>query len=418
MQFKQYLSLFKIRNLIFLILSGTVSQFGDRLTHMLLITLIGITASGKVSAFSVASLTFTLPVIVFSPLIGILVDHWSRRYVMIRAHIIQAFILATTPFLINVTHSYLPFWIIITLFFAIDIFNNTAKPALMPHLVAHRKLLSANSLDQFLARFATVAGMVIGGFLIIRIGWQWGFIFNASMHFTAGMLILGIAKSSDIKPTYISHSKISINNSFTILVNDVKEIIALMKKDKIVLIVLGSYAVMTFIASVSYTILIFLVQQILNWGTQGVGIMSGILALGMIIGALALGVFRIQFNKLYIVITGLFLYGLLFLIGPFFISRILIIVIALFGGIIFSLITVAQNTILQEQVTSKIRGRIFGIKEFFCNITFILTAILIGVISDLTSYKIVLFGVGIILVFLSVLTFLSINPNKRPLTQN
>jgi MFS family permease len=288
----------------------------------------------------------------------------------------------------------------------------------MPHLVAHRKLLSANSLDQFLARFATVAGMVIGGFLIIRIGWQWGFIFNASMHFTAGMLILGIAKSSDIKPTYISHSKISINNSFTILVNDVKEIIALMKKDKIVLIVLGSYAVMTFIASVSYTILIFLVQQILNWGTQGVGIMSGILALGMIIGALALGVFRIQFNKPYIVITGLFLYGLLFLIGPFFISRILIIVIALFGGIIFSLITVAQNTILQEQVTSKIRGRIFGIKEFFCNITFILTAILIGVISDLTSYKIVLFGVGIILVFLSVLTFLSINPNKRPLTQN
>jgi len=416
MQFKQYLSLFKIRNLIFLILSGTVSQFGDRLTHMLLITLIGITAPGKVSAFSGASLTFTLPVIIFSPLIGVLVDHWSRRKIMVRAHVIQAIILVSTPFLIKLTHSYLPFWIIITMFFTIDVFNNTAKPSLMPHLVAHRKLLAANSLDQFLARFATVGGMIIGGFLIAKIGWQWGFIFNASMHFTAGMLIFGIAKSADYKPVQISQPKISIAGTFSILAKDVKEIIALMKKDRIVLIVLGSFAVMTFIASVSYTILIFMVQQILNWGTQGVGIMSGILAVGMIVGALGLGLFPIKFNKLYIVITGLFLYGLLFAIGPFFISRLFIIIIALFGGIIFSLITVAQNTILQEQITTQIRGRIFGIKEFFGNITFILTAVIIGVFSDLTSYKIVLFVVGLILIIVSVLTYFSTQKHNNSLT--
>jgi len=406
MQFRQYFKLFQIRNLIFLILSGTVSQFGDRLTHMLLITLIGITSPGKISAFSTASLTFTLPVIIFSPLIGVLVDHWSRRLIMIRAHVIQAIILISTPFLIDLTHSYYPFWIIITLFFAIDIFNNTSKPALMPNLVAHRKLLPANSLDQFLTRFATVAGMLVGGFLIVKIGWRWGFIFNAAMHFTAGMLILGITKSSDVRPTHVSGKEISLARTFSILSNDVKEIIRLMKNDRIVLIVLSSFALLTFIASVSYTILIFLVQQVLNWGTAGVGIMSGILALGMIIGALALGVFHIRFNKLYIVIGGLFLYGLLFAIGPFFFTRLFIIIIALFGGIIFSLVTVAQNTILQEQVASKIRGRIFGIKEFFGNITFIITAMLIGVVSDLTSYKIVLFGVGIFLIIISILTII------------
>lgn len=408
MRIREYLKLFQVRNLIFLILSGTVSQFGDRLTHMLLITLVGIASPGKVSAFSLASLTFTLPVILFSPIVGILVDHWSRRTVMIRAHIIQALILITTPFLIKWSNSYYPFWIIVTLFFAIDIFNNTAKPSLMPHLVASRKLLSANSLDQFLSRFATVAGMVIGGFLIVRIGWEWGFIFNASMHLTAGVLVFGIAKSSEIKSTPLSYRKIAITHSFSILAKDIKEIFSLMRQDRIVTIVLASFAVLTFIASVSYTILIFLVQQILNWGTQGVGIMSGILAVGMILGAIVLGIFHIRFNKLYIIIGGLFIYGLLFSIGPFFISRTFIIITALLGGAIFSLMAVAQNTILQEQVTSSIRGRIFSIKEFFGNTTFVITAILIGIISDLTSYKVVLFSVGIILIILSIIIFLAI----------
>ncbi|MCX8014774.1 MAG: MFS transporter, partial [candidate division WOR-3 bacterium] len=317
MQIKQYLQLFRIRNLIFLILSGTVSQFGDRLTHMLLITLVGISAPGKISVFSVASLTFTLPVIIFSPLVGVLVDHWSKRTVMIRAHIIQAIILTLTPFLIDWTNTYLPFWFIITLFFTIDIFNNTAKPALMPKLVAYRKLLSANSLDQFLSRFATVFGMVIGGFLIARIGWRWGFIFNASMHLTAGLLIFGIARTADVKLSApILENTTTIKQSFQILKADVIELFNLMKNDRIVVVVLGSFAIMTFIASVSYTILIFLIQQILNWGTPGVGMMSGVLAIGMILGALLLGIFRIRFDKLFIIIGGLFIYGLLFLIGP------------------------------------------------------------------------------------------------------
>lgn len=399
---------------MFLILSGTVSQFGDRLTHMLLITLIAVASPGKVFAFSQASLAFTLPVIIFSPLVGILVDHWSRRSIMIRSHAIQAILLMTTPFLIKWTNSYAPFWIIVTLFFSIDIFNNTAKPAMLPTLVADRKLLSANSLDQFLARFATVAGMVLGGFLIAKIGWQWGFIFNALMHLSAGLLIFGIAKTAETKPMLPVKDKISLARSFLVLYNDTKELIRLMRGDRVVNIIIASYAIMTFIASVSYTILIFLVQQTLNWGTSGVGIMSGILAIGMILGALVLGIFHIKIDKLKLIIANLLIYGILFSLGPLFISRIFIIVIALLGGIIFSLITVAQNTLLQQEVNSQIRGRIFSIKEFFSNITFIVTAVLIGLVTDFTSYKIVLFGVGIFLILISIIGLIFTRPvNKK-----
>jgi MFS family permease len=401
-KFKEYLGLFRIRNLTFLILSGSVSQFGDRLTHMLLITLVGLSSPGRVSAFSWAQFTFTLPVVILSPLVGVLVDYWSRRKVMIYAHLIQAVILASTPYLIDMSNSFLPFWIIITVFFTIDIFNNTAKPALIPNLVASRKLLLANSLDQFLARIATVAGMVIGGYLIQKIGWRWGFVFNASMHLTAGLLVLGI-RPSIYQPPLVSSSKLlpSYRTIIQRLASDLKELARVVVKNHLLLVVLSSFMAITIIASVSYTILIFLVQQVLNWGTAGVGLMSGILALGMIIGALSLGLFSVRFSKLYLIILGFFIYGLFFALGPFFISKTFVVLVAFVGGFIFSLITIAQNTILQEEGDSLIRGRIFGIKEFLGNTTFMITALLVGVISDAISYKITLSGIGIFLVALA-----------------
>ncbi|MEO0072685.1 MAG: MFS transporter [candidate division WOR-3 bacterium] len=408
MSIQEYFKLFRLKSLIFLILSGTFSQFGDRLTHMLLITLVGLSAPGKVSAFSWAQLTFTLPVVLFSPLIGILVDSWSRRKVMIWAHVSQAFILSLTPFLISLTGSYLPFWIIITLFFTIDIFNNTAKPALMPSLVAPRKLLSVNSLDQFLARFATVAGMVLGGILVQKFGWRLGFIINALMHFSAGMLVLGISAQVEQRSYHRTCARlISYQTIFGRIIFDLKELISVIRSNKIIALVLSSFVVTTVIASVSYTILIFLVQQVLNWGTAGVGLTSGILALGMILGSLPLGLFKPRISKFFLITIGFFLYGLLFAIGPLVISRAFIIIVALGGGFIFSIIAVAQNTIIQEKVNANIRGRLFAIKDFLGNIAFMITALVIGFISDITSYKITLSAIGLCLLLVSLVYFSS-----------
>jgi predicted MFS family arabinose efflux permease len=149
-----------------------------------------------------------------------------------------------------------------------------------------------------------------------------------------------------------------------------------------------------------------MVQQVLKMGTAGVGFMRGLFAVGMIVGALSLGLFHIKIRKINIVVLGFLAYGLLFTIGPFLIYKATIVAIAILGGLLYSVILVAQNTILQEQVSSQIRGRVFAVKELLFNITFIITAILIGIISDLTSFKIVLFSVGLILLAFAIVTFI------------
>jgi MFS transporter, DHA3 family, macrolide efflux protein len=407
------LSVLGIRNFIFLTLSGTLSQFGDRLTHMLLITIIAITRPGKVLAFSFASLAFTLPVIILAPFAGVLVDHWSKRRIMVRIHIIQAGLLFLTPFIIRWTNSFQFFWIAIIIFFGLDIFNNTAKPALLPAVVAKRKLLTANSIDQFLARFATVLGMVVGGFLIRWAGWHYGIMIDASTHLVAGLLAVGIVLRYE--PHHI-HTGLTppkttqqvLKSAFRVFFADVKEVLVLVVKDKLVLLVMASIWISVFVAGVSYTILIYLVQQALKLGTAGVGIFSGILAVGMILGALVLGLLKTTVNKSKIVVFGIMLYGILFLFGQFLIKVWFLAIVAIISGIVFSWISIAQSTILQEQVAPTIRGRIFSTKEFFGNIAFIVTAFAVGSLGDLTSARITLAAVGIFLLISSFLGLLLI----------
>ncbi|MDW8113808.1 MAG: MFS transporter [candidate division WOR-3 bacterium] len=398
------LKLLKIKNFLFLTLSSTLSQFGDRLTHMLLITLVAEISKGKVFTYSQASLTFTLPVLILSPFCGVLVERWEKKKVMFFAHSLQFFLLILTPILIVLLKTFYVIFFSLFLFFLIDLFNNTAKPSLLPSLVEKEDLLVANSLDQSFIRIATVLGMVVGGFLIKWVGWQIGFIINAFTHLGAGLLVMGISYY-EIKKGFLKREEsllILIKNSFKIFYNDLKELFFYMRKSKIVLFVLFSIFLTTAIASISYTILIYLIQQVLNLGTSGVGIFAGILAIGMISGALILGFFKNVRNKKNLIIFGIFILGFFFMIGIYFIKPLFMTIIGLIAGITFSIILISQNTILQEEVEKDIRARIFSTKEFITNASFIFTSLSIGLLSDLTSYKFMLFILGIFLMVIAI----------------
>lgn len=398
------IKILRIKNFLFLTLSSTLSQFGDRLTHMLLITLIAEISKGKVFTYSQASLTFTLPVLLFSPFCGVLVERWEKRKVMFFAHLIQFFLLILTPILIILLKTYYLIFFSLFLFFLIDLFNNTAKPSLLPSLVKKEDLLIANSLDQTFIRIATVLGMVVGGFLIKWVGWQFGFVINSFTHLSAGLFVLGISYY-ELKKGFLEKEEkllLLISKSLKIFYKDLKELFFYMRRSKIVLFILFSIFLTTAIASISYTILIYLIQQVLNLGTSGVGIFAGILAIGMIFGALVLGFFKRIENKKNLIILGIFILGFFFMIGIYLIKVSFMIIIGLIAGITFSIITVAQNTILQEEVEKDIRARVFSTKEFITNASFILTSLPIGFLSDLTSYKFMLFILGIILMAIAI----------------
>ncbi|HTW90759.1 MAG TPA: MFS transporter [bacterium] len=421
-----FASVLRIRNFALLTTSCSVAQLGDRLTHMLLITVIAASEPGKLMAYSAGSLAFVLPTIIIAPIAGVLVDRWDKRKVLAYVHILQAVLWVAAAFLIIALKSFAPFWVALFVFFGLDVFNNTSVPALIPRLVAPRKLLMANSVNMTLCRIATIIGMVAGGFLIKWAGWKYGLFINASTHLISGLFVLAIAGvyvaqrsapgasrrgGSGDSPTEREDARYSphfrspsglIAQAFRQLYHDLGEVIRVVGRDKLVAFVMASFVVTMFISSVSYTVLIYIVQQVLKLGTGGVGIFAGVLAVGMVGGGASIGLIRRRINQPMVVVGVVLLFGLLFLASPWLITIWFMVVIALVAGVAFSWLGVVQNTMLQEEVPDSIRGRIFSTREFITNATFLLTTVLVGALGDLTSYRMVLVAFGAVLSVLAV----------------
>ncbi len=403
--------LFKRKGILFLGLSNGVSQLGDRLTHMVIITLIGAKYPGKVSAFSEFAVTFSLPIIILAPFVGVIVDHWNKQSIMFRCHLIQSILIFLTPSIVILTNSLIPIWVLVFIFFALDVFNNTSKSAVIPDLVAYEEFVSANSFIITIARIATFLGMVGGGYLIKWVGWRLGFYIDASTHLIAGILVFGMGARILFEPgVKIQFSlKKELKKSLMIFLQDLKELINLIIHDRIVLFVMISVFVLPFSAAIAYTVLIYLVQQTFNMGTAGVGWFGGIIGVGMLLGGILMGIFGRKINRTVIIICSMLILAMLFIIGPFLMNPVFLYVIAVISGMVFSFIGIAQDTILQEDVLRSIRGRIFATKEFVINLTFLLCAIVIGVVSHILTPFTILRLTGILIGILTLLAILLIN---------
>ena len=399
-------SLLRQRGIFFLGLSNTISQLGDRLTHMVIITLIGVMFPGRISAFSEFSITFSLPIVILSPFAGVFIDHWNKQTIMFRCHLIQAILIFITPFFIMLTHSIVPVWVLVVLFFSLDLFNNTSKNSVIPDLVKYDQLVPANSLVITMARIATFIGMVGGGYLIHWVGWQAGFFIDASTHLIAGTLVLAMGAKTLFEPVRKFDFSLSkeLKKSFNTFVVDLKELGILLLKDRMVVLVMISVFVLPFVSAVAYTVLIYLVQQEFGMGTPGVGILGGIIGVGMLCGAILIGYFGRHFSRGLILIYSIIIMAVFFIIGPFFISPVFLYIIALLIGVIYSFLGISQDTILQEDVAKGIRGRIFATKEFITNVTFVSWAVMVGVISTVLDPLMIIRFVGIILLVIVIFT--------------
>lgn len=392
------------RGVLFLGLSNTVSQFGDRLTHMVIITLIAEIAPGSVSAFSEFAIAWSLPIVLLSPFVGVAVDHSNKQTIMFRCHAAQAVLIALTPLAITLTHSIVPIWMLVVLFFAIDAFNNTAKNAVLPDMVAYQDLVPANALMITMARVATFVGMVGGGYLVAWVGWHWGFYLDASTHLIAGLFVLGMGAKVLFDPVQRLDFSLrrEMGKSLHLFRNDLQELLVLIFHDRAVLFVMISVFVLPFVATIAYTVLIFLVQQKFNMGTAGVGWFGGVVGVGMLAGALLMGLIGRRFPRGPIVIASIGVLAVFFLIGPRFITAIFLYIVAFVAGAIYSFIGISQDTILQEDVMRGIRGRIFATKEFVINLTVTISSIIIALMSLTYQPYAILFVIGLILGLISV----------------
>lgn len=158
-----------------------ISEIGDWLNNIAVLAL-AIQAAGaghEGRALALYAIARHLPLFLFGPVAGVVVDRAERRRVMITADVTRAIL--ALGFLLAGRFSALPVvYVVGATLFAVSAFFNAAKRATIPTLVHDTDaLLAANSLSASTTAATIAVGSALGGIVATFIGRNTVFILNA-----------------------------------------------------------------------------------------------------------------------------------------------------------------------------------------------------------------------------------------------
>lgn len=173
-----------------------VSEIGDWLNNIAVLALaIHLAGAGRVGlAIAVYAIARHLPLFLFGPVAGVVVDRVNRRHVMIAADLLRAS-LALGFLLANRFSSLAAIYIVGASLFSVSAFFNAAKRASIPNLVGDtEELLNANSLSASTTAATIAIGSALGGIASTALGRDAVFVLNALTFLASAEMIRRIKK--------------------------------------------------------------------------------------------------------------------------------------------------------------------------------------------------------------------------------
>ena len=396
----------RVRPFLFLWLAELLSQVATNMTNfILLLVVFSLTHSN--TAVSGIMIAFLLPAILFGIFAGVFVDHQDKKHVLTATNVVRGCILL----LLSISHSNLLG--VYALTFAVATATQFFIPAetpMIPLLVDKKLLLSANALFGIAFYGSLLIAYALSGPLLIIFGQKNVFLALSGIFFVACIFSTLIKRTQEVK------TKSRIGNSLT-----------LSGEIKIALHIIFSSR------KIYHSFLLLSVSQILVLviAVIGPGFANNILripvnafpllfvmpaALGMGVGAFVLTNYFHAISKDKIINVGLFMTALAIFLLPYegklvaqpfvkhfnhmqsvfqFTKINLLTVLAFFSGLANAFMFVPANTLIQEETTDDVRGKIYGALNTLISLLSILPIVLVGSLADI-------FGVGSVLIVLAI----------------
>jgi MFS family permease len=175
-----------------------VSEVGDWLNNIAVLALaIQLAGAGRVGlAVAAYALARHLPLFIFGPVAGVVVDRASRRRVMIAADLARA-ALALGFLAANRAGSLAAIYVVGASLFSVSAFFNAAKRASLPNLVSGTEaLLAANSLSASTTAATIAVGSALGGVIATALGRDTVFVLNALTFLASAEMIRRIRREA------------------------------------------------------------------------------------------------------------------------------------------------------------------------------------------------------------------------------
>lgn len=400
--------------------SQTISQFGDKLDYIALIGIVGLFPETRTPfLLSLLAIFMTLPVLIFGPVAGVLVDRWHKKHVLVVCDSLRMLCALCIPVLFLATRNIYPVFAVVFFMFLLTLIFNAARSAIIPNLVVKKDILQANSLINFVGRAATFLGMLAGGFivdwkiwhsLVGLPGWAVAFFLDAITFGSSAIMLYLMKVTLPGPPKRKEHLEA---RSFLILIRDglrnvwreLKHAVQIIFRERDIGFAMFSILLMIIAGSMIYVLVIPTVQTEMAWGTFGVGGLASIGALGLLVGAWLVGVFGHRFNLKTMLIGCFVVLGLALVCFPLLNQFWMFAAVTFVGGVAVSPIFIGQETLIHHSAHEFMRGRMFSMRDWLLNGSFVLVALIIGALTSITTKDILFIVVGVLLTVTAILSW-------------
>ncbi len=333
-------------------LAGTRMQVAAILWHVSLLVAPG----RKGIALGLVGLVNLLPILILSPISGLLADVFDRRKTMLVTQTCMALlaaVLATLTF--RGLEQVWPIYFLTSLSAAASSFDGPARQALVPNLVPREHLPNAISLMTIMFQTAAVLGPSLAGISIALLGVGWIYVFNALSFLaviTALLLMQGLRQGAERERVQISRAAAGEGLRFVFSSPMIRSTM-----------LLDFFA--TFFSSANALLPIF-AQDILKVGPSGYGWLYAAPSAGALVASLAMAHYISRIDRRgKVLLYAVAVYGsttVVFGLSKLFWLTFFCLAVS---GAADTVSTVLRNVIRQMETPDHLRGRMTGVNMVF-----------------------------------------------------
>jgi predicted MFS family arabinose efflux permease len=348
--------LVKSRNFGLLFAGQTISQIGDSLNKVALLWFV-YELTGSALKMTVIGVLQTLPPLIFGPLIGVFLDRFRKKRVMIGVDFLRAGVILLIPLLYFLGQ--LTLERLYVLVFANAVVSTIFGPALasaVPLIVSKDRLIAANALMQSTANVGLLVGPAVSGIGIALVGAQYMLCVHAATFILSALCLIPIRMHETLAPrpagigwTHGVTAELSAGLRFVFV--EQKTVLMLM-----ITAMLYSLGTSAFI----FQLPVF-AKDVLEMGPVQLGWLWSALGIGMLLASLGLASFtqanltrRLHLISGALAVGGVAVGTLQFLESPWTAG----VMIAVIGGST-AVFTPLIWTMLQELTPAPLLGRVF-----------------------------------------------------------
>lgn len=337
------------KNFVLLWVGQFVSQIGDRLAMVAFPWLV---YQSTDSAFSTGVMLalYALPYVLFGAFAGVIIDRFNKRSVMVTADLIRAALTLSVPliakqwpggvYLLSFTIS------------SVAVFFDPCKLAILPDLVAARKLLRANSLLATGETLTETIGFALAGLVVYAYGTSTAFMVDAATFVVSAVALLVLR--------YGMSQSTAGRRSARGLAHEAREGIAYLFGHRglaanTLLVMAAALG-----AGATYPLTFLYAAKVLGGGMRWFGFMESSIALGYLVGAIGMAALGERASKGLAMTAGVAGMGAAFAVVGVVDTLALTLVPFFIVGVTNAVALISIDTYCQEIVPEPLRGRVWG----------------------------------------------------------